>query len=91
MKNGNEHQHPPEAADCPRTRLAEGRLAAVDACQCGMLQVHLGALTLRMAPCALAELANTLSQAVAAHSRRFSESGEPRSELGLVRHHRGEA
>ena len=52
-------------------RLAEGPLAAVDACECGMLQVHLGAITLRMAPCALAELASTLRQALTEHARRF--------------------
>jgi hypothetical protein len=51
MNTRKQHQHPPEAADCPRSRLAEGRLAAVDTCECGMLQVHVGALTLRMAPC----------------------------------------
>lgn len=91
MKHRNQHQHPPESTDCPRTRLAQGSLAVVDACQCGMLQVHLGALTLRMAPCALTELAHTLNQAVAAHARRFSEPGETRSALRLARHERGDA
>lgn len=90
MNNRNEH-HPPESTDCPRTRLAQGSIASVDACQCGMLQVHLGALTLRMAPCALAELAHTLNQAVAAHARRFSAPNEARSVLGLNRRERGEA
>jgi hypothetical protein len=91
MNNRNQHQHPPESTDCPRARLAHGSLAAVDACQCGMLQVHIGALTLRMAPCALAELAGTLNQAVTTHARRFSGLGETRSALGLGRHERGEA
>jgi hypothetical protein len=91
MNNRKKNQHPPESSDCPRTRLAHGSLAAVDACQCGMLQVHIGALTLRVAPCALAELAGTLNHAIVAHARRFSETGETRSGLALIRHQRGEA
>ena len=91
MKHSNEHQHPPNSPDCPRIRLAQGSLAAVDTCQCGMLQVHLGALTLRMAPCALAELARTLHHAVAAHARRFSAPEMARSGLGSSRAERGEA
>lgn len=87
----DQHQHPPESTECPRTRLAQGALAAVDACRCGMLQVHLGALTLRMAACALAELAHTLNLAVAAHGRRFAEPGEPRSALASTRHGLGDA
>ena len=91
MDHRTEHQHPPESTDCPRTRLAQGTLAAVDACRCGMLQVHLGALTLRMAPCALSELAETLNQAVAAHARRFSEPRHGLAVLGPFRNERGEA
>jgi hypothetical protein len=91
MNDHTKHQHPPESTDCPRTRLAQGALAAVDACRCGMLQVHLGALTLRMAPCALSELAETLNQAVGAHAKRFSQPESGRLPLGLVRHERGEA
>jgi hypothetical protein len=58
MNDNTAHQHPPESADCPRTRLARGALVAVDACRCGMLQVHIGALTLRE------ELATTLARAM---------------------------
>jgi hypothetical protein len=91
MNDRNQHQqHPPESTDCPRTRLARGNLAAVDACECGMLQVHIGALTLRMAPCALAELAHTLNEAVTAHARRFAPEAA-RAGLGLSRQERGEA
>ena len=89
--NDDQHQHPPESTDCPRTRLAQGALAAVDACRCGMLQVHLGALTLRVASCALAELAHTLNQAVAAYGRRFSEPRETRSAIGSIWRERGDA
>lgn len=89
--NDHQHQHPPESTDCPRTRLAQGALAAVDACRCGMLHVHIGALTLRMAPCALVELASTLNHAVAAHAHRFSKPEGTHPALGLIRHERGEA
>jgi hypothetical protein len=51
-----------------------------------MLQVHIGALTLRLAPCALSELTETLQQALLAHAERSSA----RSMLGLQRE-RGEA
>jgi hypothetical protein len=89
-KNDDELFHPPEGTSCPRTRLVKGSLAAVDSCGCGMLQLHIGALTLRMAPCALEELASTLTQAVAEHARRFPASEAPPS-LGLARRQRGEA
>jgi hypothetical protein len=87
--NDDEQSHPLEETDCPRTRLVKGGLAAVDSCGCGMLQLHIGALTLRMAPCALEELASTLTHAVAEHARRFSAPARPR--LGLTRRERGEA
>jgi hypothetical protein len=53
---------------CDRVRLAEGDVAAVDRCGCGMIQVHVAALTLRLAPEALASLLGTLGQAVAANA-----------------------
>jgi hypothetical protein len=89
--NDHEPSHPPEETACPRTRLAKGNLAAVDSCSCGMLQLHIGALTLRMAPCALAELAGTLNQAVAEHARRFTAPEAAQSSLGFARRERGEA
>jgi hypothetical protein len=55
-------------ADCGRVRVAEGEVAAVDRCRCGTFQVHLAALTLRLAPEALASLRETLSEAIAASS-----------------------
>lgn len=58
-------------SDGSQIRLAESSIAAVDACECGMLQLHVGAMTLRLSPCAAAELLRTLSQAVAAHSEQF--------------------
>ena len=53
---------------CRQTRLAESSVAAVDVCDCGVMQLHLGAVTLRIAPCALAELLSTLEQAAAERS-----------------------
>jgi hypothetical protein len=78
MKDDARSQHP-HAAECPRRRLAEGAIAAVDECQCGMLQLHIGAITLRLAPCALSELLATLSEAAAAHAGRRAE---PAREIG---------
>lgn len=90
MKSDRPFQHPPITEDCPRVRLAQGPLAAVDACECGMLQLHLGAVTLRMAPCALAELESTLREALAEHARRFPADDELFS-LTLGRPERGAA
>ena len=64
MKLFDSNDHP-RRQRCRQTRLAESSVAAVDVCDCGILQVHVGAVTLRMAPCALAELLSTLEQAVA--------------------------
>jgi hypothetical protein len=79
-----------EQTDCPRTRLAENGVGSVEVCRCGMWQVHIGALTLRLAPCAVSELLGLLGQAVAEHSaRRFGTAREPG--LSLLRQERGEA
>lgn len=61
-------KHPPTSSSCRRTRIAESSIAAVDVCACGMMQLHLGALTLRMEPRAVSELAATLHHAVAKHA-----------------------
>jgi hypothetical protein len=59
-------------------RLAESSVAGVDVCGCGILHLHLGPLTLRLAPCALSELLGTLGQAVAEHAaRRVGLPGAP--------------
>jgi len=73
MKHEPAHDHPPDNDACPRVRLAQGALAAVDACRCGMLQVHLGALTVRMTPPALEELQRTLEIALREHRERFED------------------
>jgi hypothetical protein len=69
-------RHPvASATSCRRTRLAEGSFAAIDECECGMLHLHLGPFSVRLAPEALSSLTETLGQAIAtraahAHSLR---------------------
>jgi hypothetical protein len=82
---------PAEPTDCRRTRLVQGDLAAVDACSCGMLQLHIGALTLRMAACALEELAATLNEAVVAHARLVASPPSAHTMLRHVARERGKA
>lgn len=61
--NHDEPRHRP-LNHCARRRLAEGGIAAVDVCSCGMLQVHLGALSIRMDEGALSEMVTTLRRAL---------------------------
>jgi hypothetical protein len=70
MNHQDEPGQFPESRDCPRTRLAEADIGSVDVCDCGMWQLHIGALTLRFAPAAVSELLGLLGQAVAEHSAR---------------------
>jgi hypothetical protein len=80
--NYDERSPPPtptERADCPRTRLAENGVGAVEVCRCGNWQVHIGALTLRLAPCAISGLLGLLAEAIAVQSTR---SCEPAIEAG---------
>ena len=72
-----EHDRAPALASCARTRLAEGGLAAVDVCECGVFQLHLGALSLRLEPSALADLAETLQRALSAQARRHAPAALP--------------
>lgn|GEM_PF-5605057 len=76
MKHEESDDHPPEGEACPRVRLAKSAIAAVDACQCGMLQLHLGAITIRMTPPALAELESTLRAALREHYERFGDQDD---------------
>ena len=71
--NKNRHRALPAPSDCQRRRLAEGGIAAVDVCSCGMLQVHLGALSIRMDEGALSELVTTLRRALWEHALDRSE------------------
>lgn len=56
-------------------RVASSTVASVDACSCGTMHLHLGALTLHMTEGAVEELQRTLSQAlkVVQHQRELQE------------------
>lgn len=61
-------------------RVAQNSVGAVDVCECGMWQLHLGAITLRLAPCGLSELLALLGSAVAERaSRALQEQVSPES------------
>ena len=84
------HDDGSERSECPRTRLAENGVGAVDVCGCGMWQLHIGALTVRLAPGAVSELLGLLGHAVAEHSARRLVA--PRElEASRLRQRRGEA
>ncbi|HEU4582279.1 MAG TPA: hypothetical protein VFS67_28680 [Polyangiaceae bacterium] len=59
-------------------------------CECGVFQLHLGALTLRLEPSALADLSETLQQALLAQARRLAPATAP-SLLAARQPERGEA
>ena len=65
MPKKSEHAGNSSLKECARRRVAESSIAAVDECDCGMFQLHLGALTLRLTPPARAELRATLGRALA--------------------------
>jgi hypothetical protein len=62
--------------ECGRRRLSESSIAAVDECECGMFQLHLGALTLRLTAPALAELWDTLGRALRSEKDAPPETAE---------------
>ncbi len=75
MNHQDKPRHSSESRDCPRTRLAEADIGSVEVCDCGMWQLHIGAVTVRFAPAAVSELLGLLGQAVAEHSaRRLAEA-----------------
>lgn len=79
-----------EQRDCPKVRLAEGPVAAVDECSCGMMQLHLGPLTVRLAPEAMEELRATLERALSAQAKRQANH-DISNALGLGSPVRGKA
>lgn len=86
------HQRTSNAeTECPRTRLAEGKVGAVDVCACGMWQLHVGALTLRLAPCAVTELLALLGHAVAEDAARQHAASDPRARVPALHRRRGDA
>lgn len=68
---------PAEIEACPTVRLAQGDVACVDMCSCGTLRLHLGAVTLRLTPDALASIFGTLGEALALHARQSAKLSEP--------------
>jgi len=62
-------------------RLAESDYAAVDMCQCGALQVHLGDLSLRLPADLVLSLTRTLTVALA---RRESILERGQGETGAI-------
>jgi hypothetical protein len=81
MNHQERSRHSPDSRDCPRTRLAETEIGSVDVCDCGMWQLHIGAVTLRFAPAAVSELLGLLGQAVAEHSARRLTDAERAMQL----------
>lgn len=74
---------------CSRTRLAETDVAAVDACDCGLLHLHMGPFSLRMTPTSLQALLATLAQATGATVTRTAAARPAQLSGGY--HRRGEA
>lgn len=54
--------------ECHHTRHAESPVVVVGVCSCGMMQLHTGALTARLAPRALAKGHGTIGQVVFEHA-----------------------
>ena len=81
--------HEPIWQDGHRTRLAQSAVAAVDVCTCGTMQLHIGALSVRMSPEALSQLLGTLGRAVAVHAAGRLE--HPALAVGTTPRERGQA
>ena len=52
-------------SSCHRTNLASYGSFKVERCSCGSIHLHIGAMTLRLEPTAMEQLAATLSEATA--------------------------
>lgn len=52
---------------CRRTRLAQCTFASIERCECSMLHLNIGAVTLRLEPGAFEALATMLHSALARH------------------------
>lgn len=67
-----------EASDgkhvCRHFDLAKSSVASVAVCECGMVHLHMGALTLRFTATAFAELRGTLDRAQAAHDHHCART-----------------
>jgi hypothetical protein len=89
QKNGVHHHD--NRGTCSQTRLAESGVAAVDACSCGTLQLHIGPLTLRLAPCALSELRATVDRAITAYAAREAAPAPHERPVRFFGNERGDA
>lgn len=49
---------------CERHRLAECGIFKIDACDCGIVHLTIGCLTLRLEPSAYGELANAIDESL---------------------------
>ncbi len=63
----------PKTEHASNVRLAHCEYAAVDMCDCGALQVHLGDLSLRLPPELAQALTRTLSAALARRQALLTE------------------
>jgi hypothetical protein len=63
--------------NCHRTLIAEGEVCRVEQCRCGTLHLTLGALTLRLEPAAITDVARTLDRALDALPRPHAPSAGP--------------
>lgn len=82
---------PRETGSCTQTRLAETSVAAVDKCACGMMQLHIGSLTLRLAPSAMSELLATLGDAITENMLQKLRNKEQNPSVSLLIGKRGQA
>lgn len=62
---------------CQRRRLAATPVVSIDACSCGTIQVHLGALTLRFTPEGLSEVARGINEALVEFETARARSDDP--------------
>ena len=60
-----------------RSELASGGTFRVDRCSCGTINLHIGALTLRLEAAAMEQLSHVLSEASRVHRERFGSGYEP--------------
>ena len=69
---------------CFREIFAHGPTGSVEVCSCGTVQVTIGAVTVRVVPEALAELADIVGQAALEISRRSATRGVRQLEPGVL-------
>ncbi|GEM_PF-3582439 len=91
MNHNNISDYSPSRNTCHRTRLATIAVASVERCDCKMMHVHIGALTIRMTPDAVAEIAKMLSLAIARYAAPNHTHNAHGDNSPFLRLSRGEA